>query len=106
MIALAKDNQFHARTKHIDICFHFIHEAMERGVLTLVYCPTDNMVADVLTEALPHVKIMKLSRMLGLGSGYCHLQITLDSNTHHFLHLFRLNFVELFLNNEFSTTNA
>ncbi len=99
-IALTKDNQFHARTKHIDICFHFIHEAMERGVLTLVYCPTDNMVADVLTEALPHVKIMKLSRMLGLGSGYCHLQITLDSNAHHFLHLFQLNFVELFLNNE------
>ena len=30
-IALTKDHQYHARTKHIDICFHFIRWVMENG---------------------------------------------------------------------------
>ena len=54
--------------KHIDICFHFIHEAVKNSILTLNYCPTDNMVANILTKALPTVKIMKLSKMLRLSS--------------------------------------
>ena len=28
-IALAKDNKFHVCTKHIDVCYHFICEAVE-----------------------------------------------------------------------------
>ena len=67
-IALARDNQYHSRTKHIDIRSHFIREAVKNGILTLNYCPTDDMVADILTKALPAVKITKLSKMLGLGS--------------------------------------
>jgi len=31
VIALAKDSHFHARTKHIDVCFHFIHWVIEEG---------------------------------------------------------------------------
>ena len=27
VIALAKDNKFHVCTKHIDVCYHFIHES-------------------------------------------------------------------------------
>ena len=40
---------------------------MKKGVLTIIYCPMDNMVADILTKVLPAVKIMKLSEMLRLG---------------------------------------
>src|SRR5882762_7167445 len=32
-IALAKDNKFHARTKHIDIRYHFIREAVEDSTI-------------------------------------------------------------------------
>ena len=45
-IALAKDHQYHARTKHIDVCFHFIHWVVNDGKLHLIFCPTDDMVAD------------------------------------------------------------
>jgi hypothetical protein len=55
-IALAKDHQYHARTKHTDIRYHFIRWIVEQGVLRLVYCPTDNMIADTLTKALPSTK--------------------------------------------------
>jgi hypothetical protein len=65
-IALAKDHQYHARTKHIDIRFHFIRWVLEEGRITLVYCPTDKMVADTLTKALPSAKVKHFASELGL----------------------------------------
>ena len=67
-IALTKDHQFHARTKHIDIRFHFIRWIVENGSLCLVYCPTNNMVADALTKALPSPKVKHFTKELGLIS--------------------------------------
>jgi hypothetical protein len=52
-IALTKDHQYHPRTKHIDIRFHFIRWIIENGSLHLIYCPTEDMLADTLTKALP-----------------------------------------------------
>jgi len=65
-IALTKDHQYHARTKHIDIRFHFIRWIVENGSLRLVYCPTNDMVADVLTKALPLPKVKHFAKELGL----------------------------------------
>ena len=65
-IALARDHQYHARTKHIDVRYHFIRWVVEQGVVRLVYCPTDDMVADVLTKALPSPKVKHFAASLGL----------------------------------------
>ena len=65
-ITLTKDHQYHARTKHIDIRFHFIHWIIEEGSLQLVFCPTDDMVADALTKALPSPKVKHFVAKLGL----------------------------------------
>jgi hypothetical protein len=65
-ITLTKDHRYHARTKHIDVRYHFIHWVVERGSLRLVYCPTANMVADALTKALPSVKVKHFAGCLGL----------------------------------------
>src|SRR3954463_7344061 len=54
-IALAKNPIHHARIKHIDIQHHFICDKVETKEIELAYCPTDEMVADVLTKALPHL---------------------------------------------------
>ena len=51
-IALAKNPKHHSRTKHIDVQHHFICEKVEEEVIELRYCPTQEMVADVLTKAL------------------------------------------------------
>ena len=51
-IALAKNPTHHSRTKHIDVQHHFIREKLESGKISLKYCPTEDMVADVLTKAL------------------------------------------------------
>ena len=65
-IALARDHQYHARTKHIDVRYHWIRWVIEQGALRLVYCPTDDMVADVLTKSLPSVKVKHFAAGLGL----------------------------------------
>jgi hypothetical protein len=65
-IALTKDHQYHPRTKHIDIRYHFIRWVVEKGSLRLVYCPTADMVADALTKALPSAKVKHFASCLGL----------------------------------------
>jgi len=64
-LTLAVDDNYHARTKHIDIRYHFIRQCIMRKVIDLVYCPTDNMTADILTKALPQWKV--ICHGLGLG---------------------------------------
>ena len=65
-IALSRDHQYHARTKHIDVCYHWIRWVVEQGTLQLIYCPTDDMVANVLTKALPSAKVKHFAAGLGL----------------------------------------
>ena len=65
-IALVKEHQFHAHTKQINICFHFIRWIIKEGKLCLVYCPTDDMIADTLTKALPSSKVKHFASELGL----------------------------------------
>lgn len=67
-IALAKSGAFHARTKHIDIRYHFIRFSVEKGSISLVYCPTDDMTADTLTKPLPSLKVKHFASALGLRS--------------------------------------
>jgi hypothetical protein len=65
-IALTRDHQYHPRTKHIDVRYHFIRWVVEKGSLRLVYCPTADMVADALTKALPSAKVKHFASCLGL----------------------------------------
>ena len=65
-IALAKDNKFHARTKHIDLQYHFIHEAVEDGKIQVKYILTDDNVLDIFAKPLPRPKFTKFMESLGL----------------------------------------
>ena len=68
-IALAKDPKHHSRTKHIDVQHHFIREKLENREVSLLYCPTEDMVADVLTKGLARVRHEKLTKEMGLQGG-------------------------------------
>ena len=39
-IAIARNPVYHTLTKHIDIKYHYVREALTYGVIDLVYCPT------------------------------------------------------------------
>ncbi|KIM65440.1 hypothetical protein SCLCIDRAFT_112814 [Scleroderma citrinum Foug A] len=64
--AVKEDGSFHARTKHIDIRYHFIRYIVDSGSFLLVYCPTADMTADTLTKALPSVKAKHFAATLRL----------------------------------------
>jgi hypothetical protein len=65
-IALAKDPQFHARTKHIDMQHHFVREKVSDGTIQLEYVDTENQVADGLTKALDKIKFERFRKAIGL----------------------------------------
>ena len=66
-IALTKNPGYRSRTKHIARKFHYVREVVnERKWAVVDYCPTEEMLADILTKALPREKHEKLTRGLGL----------------------------------------
>ena len=65
-INLAKNPTQHARTKHIDIQHHFIREKVEEKKIELIYCSTDDMVADMLTKSVSRDKLQRFSKEMGL----------------------------------------
>lgn len=58
-LALVENPENHARTKHIDVQYHYIRYLVGNGSIITTYCPTDQMVADVLTKPLAKVKLLR-----------------------------------------------
>ena len=63
---MAKDPVFHAQIKHIETQHHFIREKHESNEIELVYCPTDEQIADILTKPLGRIKQEKFTFLLGI----------------------------------------
>ena len=80
-IALTKDGLYHTQTKHIDIWYHFICFVVQNGTINLIYCPTEDMTADMLTKALPNNKAKLFARSLGLHVTWGEYWIWSDSDT-------------------------
>ncbi len=51
-IALLKNPVHQSRTKHIDVKYHFIRQCVDQKLIKVVYCPTNDMLADGLTKTL------------------------------------------------------
>ena len=51
-IELPRNLRFHHRTKHIDVAFHFIRERIASNEVKVVYCPSNEMLADIMTKGL------------------------------------------------------
>ena len=56
------------RTKHIDICYHFIRSHVESKCIEVQYLPMDKMITDILTKNLGHTKHDYFVRKLGMVS--------------------------------------
>lgn len=57
-IALAENPEFHRRTKHIDIRYHWVRDAIHRKLIT-----------DGLTKALTVKGFLEFKKMVGMVSG-------------------------------------
>jgi hypothetical protein len=51
-ITLSKNSLVNTKSKHIDIKYHFNRDKVESGEVVLKYCPSAEMIADVMTKPL------------------------------------------------------
>ena len=67
-IAMAKNPQYHGRVKHIDIKHHCVRELVTDDTIKLEYCPTSEMIADILTKGLARERFCYLRKKAGMES--------------------------------------
>jgi hypothetical protein len=65
-IALAKNPVFHDRSKHIELKYHFIREAVETKKIELEFVPTKLQLADILTKPLGRILFTELRSRVGM----------------------------------------
>jgi KUP system potassium uptake protein len=65
-IALANNPIHHARTKHLDIQLQFVRDSIENRIIALKYCPTDIMMADIMTKALAKDRHAGMRKLIGM----------------------------------------
>ena len=65
-IKLSKNLVFHDRSKHIDIRCHFFRECVQQEVVQLIYTPTREEVAYILTKALGRTKFDHFREKMGM----------------------------------------
>lgn len=65
-IRLVLNPEFHKRTKHIDVKYHYIREKVENREIRVAFVPTEAQLADVFTKALPRNRFFDLCTSLGM----------------------------------------
>ena len=63
---MAKNSEFHKRTKHIDIRYHFVREKVAEGEVVLEYCPIKDMKANIMTKPITVIQFQRLRNTLGI----------------------------------------
>jgi len=65
-LALARNPEYHPRTKHIHIQYHFVRDLVQADQVNLDYCPSPDMIADIITKALPRTTHEKHTTAMGM----------------------------------------
>jgi len=65
---MAKRMESSRRSKHVDIRYHYVREKVMDGTVKLVYCSSENMLADMFTKPIAR-DLFELHRgLLGIES--------------------------------------
>jgi hypothetical protein len=65
-ILLVNNPVYHARTKHIEVHYHFIREKVLAKEIDLIHVSIEDQVVDIFTQALGTDKLRKFRKMLGV----------------------------------------
>ena len=67
-IYLFKNLVQHSKSKHIEICYHFIQDLVEDKVVCLEFIHTNNQKADIFTKPLDRPWFESLHKTIGVGT--------------------------------------
>jgi hypothetical protein len=67
-IAISENPKFHQCIKHIDICYHFLHDLVKSREVKISYVPSDNNLTDILTKPLSKNLHCHQVQLMGLDS--------------------------------------
>ena len=70
-IKLARNPEFHKRSKHIAVKHHYIRELQQDSVINIQYIPTVEQKADIFTKPLPVGTFEGLRSRLGMDTIEC-----------------------------------
>ncbi|GKV32516.1 hypothetical protein SLEP1_g41114 [Rubroshorea leprosula] len=65
-IKLSKNLILHGRCKHIDVRNYFLRDLVKEGVIDLVYCRSEDQLADIFTKPLKLSAFQKQRKLLGV----------------------------------------
>lgn len=65
-LKLIEEEKLSNRSKHIDVRYHFVKDYVEKNIVFCVYCPTETMLADLLTKPLCAKRLQQLRLECGL----------------------------------------
>ena len=67
-IDLSKNSIYHARTKHIDVRYHWIREKIEDGSMHVMKIHTSENPSDMLTKVISSDKFELCKELVGMNS--------------------------------------
>ncbi|KAJ5267340.1 hypothetical protein N7478_010148 [Penicillium angulare] len=67
-IALSRNPEFHKRTKHFNVKFHYQRAVLDAGEIGHQYVPTEEQAADGLTKPLGPTAFLKFCSLLGVDA--------------------------------------
>jgi hypothetical protein len=66
-VRLAYNAEFHQRTKHVLVRYHYIRQQVAEGKIEVKYISTNDQLADIFTKALPSPKFITMRKRIGVG---------------------------------------
>jgi hypothetical protein len=66
-VRLAYNAEFHQRTKHVLVRYHYIRQQVAEGKIEVKYISTNDQLADIFTKALPSPKFISMRKRIGVG---------------------------------------
>lgn len=65
-IKLTSNPEYHKKTKHIDVRYHFVRDVYERGDIDVRYMDTKSQLADILTKPVAKQQFSYLRSKIGV----------------------------------------